>query len=89
MIYSDGLWVPYNPDKVIRINPDNAERLKCSRCGKEFISRGIKDYLFGYILNGSPVYVPKLNVLCYECEEDDRRDLAEDTFIGGPLDEEE
>lgn len=89
MVYSDGLWVPCDPNKVIKLNPDNSEKLICSRCKKEFVSRGLKDYIFGYILNGYPVYIPRPGILCDECEEIDRRDKAAGSFVGGPLDKEE
>lgn len=75
--------------KKIKLNPDYADRIICSRCGKEFVSRGISDMAFAYIKRGAPVYVPRPNVLCYECEENDKREKAKDNYIGGPLDNKE
>lgn len=89
MVYGNGLWVPCDHKDIIRLNPDSTERIRCSRCGKEFASRGIKDYAFAYIRNGAPVYVVRPDILCYECEEEDEREKAEDVFIGGQLSEEE
>ena len=49
-----------------------APKIKCTRCGKIFISRGKKDE---YAINGdAPVY-------CDECEKELKAKL-----IGGPLD---
>lgn len=72
----------------IRLNPDHTEQIVCSRCGKEFTSRGIQDFAFAYIRNGVPVYVAKPGVLCAECKENEIRESAADNFIGGPLDKE-
>lgn len=72
----------------IRLNPDHTEQITCSRCGKEFTSRGIADFAFAYMKDGVPVYVQRPGVLCPDCEENEKRDSVNNNFIGGPLDKE-
>ena len=69
----------------IKLAPTGTEVLVCSKCGKEFTTRGIVDYMFLYMKNGVPVYAPRPDVLCYECEENKKREDAKDNLIGGPL----
>ena len=85
LAYDNGAWVPIDYNKVIKVNPDNSEKLRCSRCGEMFVSKGIRDYMFAYISHGCPVYVPRPDVVCYECDKEVKRDRAKGTFVGGPL----
>lgn len=64
---------------------DNAIKLTCSRCGQPFVSRGIKDMTLGFTSFGEQTYVPRQDVLCYNCEAEDR--LADAHVIGGPVGE--
>ena len=69
----------------IVIYPDNTPRLTCSRCGRQFVSRGIKDMTLGFTSFGEMTYVPRDDVICYNCEAEDK--MANARLIGGPLGE--
>lgn len=72
-------------DRSIQLHPENTEILKCSKCGAEFACRGLEDFAFAYMHNGVPVYVPKADVLCYNCEDEKKYEAAKENMIGGPL----
>lgn len=78
------------PTRIV-IYADGAEQLVCSRCGKIFTSRGLKDMTSWVTSYGMLTYVPRDDVLCYECEENDKmREIeANAKLVGGPIGEQE
>lgn len=74
--------VATNKKPKIIIYADNVLRLTCSKCGQTFVSRGIRDMALGFTSYGEPTYVPRDDVLCYNCEAE-----ANAKVIGGPVGE--
>ena len=72
-------------NKKVVLYADNAMRLTCSRCGQKFVSRGIKDMALSFTSFGEPTYVPREDVVCYNCEAEDKYVNAR--VIGGPVGE--
>ena len=79
----EGASITSKRPKKIQIKWKHADHLFCSRCGKEFVSRGLRDMQIWQTSNGEYTYVPRDDVLCYECEDAEKANSA--LLMGGPL----